>query len=283
MGETWQASRSGGVSMSQAASSMLQHATTRNAARTAAREAKQRAERVQDATRYAAAAARGQVTVFTREPAAGTAAARAQSVINLIGRIQRGKGATITPYHEKYYKAELTAARTEFARIGAAKATAAAAAAAEADARKCPRGERYDIHFWQSCDAGYTKKLDIAQNYHCQCNLVAPSFTPTPPATPLATPPPADCPEGLFYDATWYQKCKEGYVEYSCKGHNKCVCSAKMAEAKAQLDSLYANGGGNGEGEGFFGGLSDIGKIGDILPIIIGGAIAVALIGLLKK
>ena len=90
-----------------------------------------------------------------------------------------------------------------------------------------------------------------------------------------------ECPEGLFYDATWYQKCKEGYVEYSLKGHNKCVCSAKIAEAKTQLDSLYIKE--NGNGDGIFAGLEGIGDVTKYIPVLIIGAIVVAAVSMFKK
>ena len=90
----------------------------------------------------------------------------------------------------------------------------------------------------------------------------------------------AECAKGLYYDSSWFLPCASGYIEYSIKGHNKCICSVRIHEAKAQLDALYPTTTGNGEG--FFGG-AGLGKIGDIMPIIVGGAIIVALIGLLKK
>ena len=97
----------------------------------------------------------------------------------------------------------------------------------------------------------------------------------------------ADCSKGLFYDAKWYLQCASGYVEYSLKGHNKCICVMELAKAKAQLDALYIKedvaGNGDGVDGGFFSGLSGLGKIGDMLPLIIGGAIVVALLGMFKK
>ena len=99
----------------------------------------------------------------------------------------------------------------------------------------------------------------------------------------------AECPKGLYYDAKWYLQCASGYVEYSLKGHNKCVCVMKIAEAKAQLDALYAKDdlAGNGEGIGFFDGFLDggeeKGKTSGIIILVVVAVVVVALIGLLKK
>ena len=157
------------------------------------------------------------------------------------------------------------------------------AAAAVAVSTPCARGAWYNISFLQGCDPGYVKKFDFGRKmYYCECVSTPPT---TPPAEP--TPPTAGCPEGLFYDATWYQACKEGYVEYSLKGHNKCVCSAKMAEAKAQLDALYVKengyGDGDGDGDGIFAGFEGIGNVTKYIPVLIIGAIVVAAIGMFKK
>ena len=97
------------------------------------------------------------------------------------------------------------------------------------------------------------------------------------------------CPKGLYYDAKWYLQCASGYVEYSLKGHNKCVCVMRIAEAKAQLDALYAKDDltENGEGIGFFGDLFGMeekkDKISGIIILVVIAVVVVALIGMLKK
>ena len=149
-------------------------------------------------------------------------------------------------------------------------------------------------HDWICRVDGWIWTMDAAEKVQVERaereSDIAP-YTPTPkyipktPTTPTAPTITAECPKGLFYDAKWYLQCTKGYIEYSLKGHNKCICSAKMAEAKAQLDSLYIKEEGNdeenGDGERFFG--IDLGKITDFAPLIVGGVIVVALLGLFKK
>lgn len=92
----------------------------------------------------------------------------------------------------------------------------------------CPRGDRYNIHFYQSCDPGYTKKWDPADFYYCQCDAAVPTPTPSPPPTPIPPPTP-ECPRGTWYDIGILDKCDAGYSKkYSpwTKTQWYCSCDA---------------------------------------------------------
>ena len=232
----------------------------------------------QQATRLANVARAQQVTAQRAAGASGADLTRYQSQQAALGKevtaVQAGtttEAIRTAARNAANYKRQL---EEEAARVAAEKARLKTQ-------NLCPRGDWYNINFTQSCDPGYEKKYENTRKlFYCKC-MTAPPQTPSTPED--ATTPTAGCPEGLFYDATWYQKCKEGYIEYSIKGHNKCICSARLAEAKAQLDSLYVGENGNGDGDGIFAELGDLGKVTEYIPVVILGAIVVAAIGMFKK
>lgn len=212
---------------------------------TATRKAKQAAEAERAAALYLKAARAGQVTVYTREPTRGTAAYEAKQMI-----------------------------------LAAEKQAAEERRAAEAKAAEEKRKAENEQSLTSKALALISlhgKKLALLRFPWIK------NFIDEDTVTEDTDIIPSECKEGMFYDAAWYVPCKEGYIEYSLKGHNKCICSARMGDAKAALDQLYATEPGNGNGEGFFSGLGGFGKITDILPLVIGIAIVVALLGMFKK
>lgn len=129
-----------------------------------------------------------------------------------------------------------------------------------------------------------------------------PSVTPpeTPPITPPPTPGVAICPRGLRYTKlTRWGTCDAGYISTKGSGlsilgadiypympGNECVCIASEAgkaiveyESEPRPTDVPGDETVNGDGVG----LGDIVKTGDYIPIIIGGAIVVAILGLFKK
>ena len=156
------------------------------------------------------------------------------------------------------------------------KAKARIAAAAAAREAEVHRG--YGAAFAAAESVEYPSAEETAE-IRAAARRDAAAAKTTPPT------PPAECQKGLFYDAKWYLQCATGYIEYTLKGHNKCICSARMAEAKAQLDSLYAKEGanGDGDGDGIFAGFKNLGKIANYIPVLIIGVVVIAAIGMFKK
>lgn len=227
---------------------------------TATRAANQEAERAFDAARYLKAARAGQITVFAREPTPGTAAYEAKRQILAAE------------------KQAATEKRAADAKAAEAKRIADAKAAEE----KRAAGEKQSLtQKALSLISLYGKKLALLRFPWIKNFIVEDSVAENADVT---LPEYDTCKEGMFYDAAWYVPCKEGYVEYSLKGHNKCICSARLGDAKLALDTLYATKSENGEKKGItdiLGALSK-GEI-NINSIILAAAVVMLIISLIKR
>ena len=209
-----------------------------------------------------------------RENAAKEEMAKATAAI--VGTRKRGSGLKVTQA-EATQRAEESAARAD----ETAKLRAAATAAKQAkDAAETERLRKLN-------DIEAPRRADI-----------------TTPAADITTAPkePAVCPRGIRYTKlTRWSACDTGYVSTKGSGLTilgqsiypympgiECVCvtsEAGQAIIKSESEPKPTDLPGNGEG--FFGGFLgegvDTGKLGRIVPLVVGGAIVIALLGLFKK
>ena len=129
---------------------------------------------------------------------------------------------------------------------------------------------------WYCRDGVWIWTMDAAEKVQVNKALAesdAAPYTPTPPyqppTTPPTTPPTRKCSRGNRYTPAGFEKCDAGYHEtwegWFPTRRRYCDCDFASSE----------------EGDGFFG--VDIDKITGLAPLVIGGAIVVALLGLFKK
>ena len=154
------------------------------------------------------------------------------AIAAIVGTRKRGSGLKVTQAEATRLAEESAARSAQTARLRA-EATAAKRAKDAAEAERlralrgsagkipaqiqCQRGEKYNINFYQRCDAAYTKKFDFGRNmYYCECAVaetaregLTPSITPPPTIPPPTIP--GGCPRGNRYAPIRFEDCDAGY------------------------------------------------------------------------
>lgn len=150
---------------------------------------------------------------------------------------------------------------------------------AREEVAKCSRGTEYNIHFYQSCIAGYVKRFKpTTKGWYCLCETAvgtaADTGVITPPDTGVV-----ECPRGLMYDEPLIGKCEAGYTSFDPGlGQSPiCICTARHAEAMGLLKPIVPKEDGIGIG---IGGLEGIVNI---LPVAIGAGVLISILSMFKK